>query len=239
MYTRAFAFCNGTCSPECMIIFWGIEDSYTIGIHRETLRTQLLVGDTPLSDDDLTYHFGLWFTEYGQRIVENTLAYDNCRPEETCNSECDGPSHARFWYGTDALPSPGHLDAPEPQSSKKRGEKRKCKEPARLVEITLAVDCDECRSNKTIAAAAECAVAEPAATDEPPADPAVSTPADPEALSRSTSMLVEAPPIDPNRPDTPSPSRLPTLRRPQTCFCDECLNPPTRYARLDDSDLEG
>lgn len=35
----------------------------------------------------------------------------------------------------------------------------------------------------------------------------------------------------------PTPAAL-ISGRPQTCFCDECLNPPERYARLDDSDLE-
>lgn len=31
---------------------------------------------------------------------------------------------------------------------------------------------------------------------------------------------------------------LPVVGREQTCFCDECMNPPARYARLDDTDLE-
>lgn len=33
---------------------------------------------------------------------------------------------------------------------------------------------------------------------------------------------------------------LPVLanRQPQTCFCEECVHPPTRYGRLDDTDSE-
>ncbi|WOO85982.1 uncharacterized protein LOC62_07G009470 [Vanrija pseudolonga] len=39
-------------------------------------------------------------------------------------------------------------------------------------------------------------------------------------------------------PEAENPTRLTVLGRKQTCFCEECMNPPARYARLDDTDLE-
>lgn len=42
----------------------------------------------------------------------------------------------------------------------------------------------------------------------------------------------------PSPPNTTSTSGPRAAQKVQTCFCDECENPPARYARLDDSDLE-
>lgn len=41
MYTRAFTRCDEACAPECCVIFLGIEDTYTIGVHRVTIQTEL------------------------------------------------------------------------------------------------------------------------------------------------------------------------------------------------------
>lgn len=190
----------------------------------------------------LKYHFGLWFTNYGKQIVEdNVLAFVNCCPEETCGGECDGPEHARFWYGTTQVPcSPGHFDVPGPPRTKKKGKKSKNKARVRMAEITMAFECDACASDKTITAAAdsELAVAETPATDEQAFDPAMSRPTHPVAVPSDHTAPGAPSPIASPRADTPHPPRLPTRYRPQTCFCEVCLDPPARYARLDDSDQE-
>lgn len=39
-------------------------------------------------------------------------------------------------------------------------------------------------------------------------------------------------------PEAERHTRLPVVGRMQTCSCEECMTPPARYARLDDTDLE-
>lgn len=149
------------------------------------------------------------------------------RPAATCSHLCDhrwfgllfgttepeGMDHLTRKFGKAPPPAPLKLKKPTPKKGAKPVQGIPKPENLRspLTHFVVGL-CAACFREKTAAASAQNLAAKAAAD-------ATQIPS-------------------PSTPDAVPGESLPSMRRTQTCFCDECENPPARYARLDDSDLE-
>ncbi|WOO85986.1 uncharacterized protein LOC62_07G009474 [Vanrija pseudolonga] len=230
---------NARCPPDCTAFYYGIANTYTIGLHQNGLNPQM--SPNPPDDESeyqhkltppkLKYHLGFWFTDRAWDIADGFLSVGSKHdPPPECFDTCPTLGRYRFSYGSVVQPGFHYLEGcvdppdsstPSVKTSRKKGKGKVVADPSRRLRVG---SCWRCAKSKALASRHEVEGATstaPSSTDQ--------------SSTSSTSDGNVLPPPSPVVATT-IPSR--TTRRPQTCFCEECENPPARYARLDDSDLE-
>ncbi|WOO85990.1 uncharacterized protein LOC62_07G009478 [Vanrija pseudolonga] len=223
MYTYDVQPCTDTetCPPGCQVAYFGIQKQPTIGLHLYGLRAAMS-STQPDDIGELKYHLGFWFRKHCRNIPDGLFPSMFGTPTATCSAGCDYRSLPAFAYGHGLPPGVDHLSQHQLKGEevmlqvKKSRKKGKAHPKAKMLVIVVRM-CKDCYQSKLAEVgkeleAAKSAVREPTQT--------MSGPSNTLADETSTSPAAQK------------------IRRTQTCFCDECLNPPERYACIDDSDLE-
>lgn len=160
-----------------------------------------------------------WFKD-GEIIAAVGVAAMHGFGEDRCTAACDGENGGFLYAGmayhaAAAERAAGELAAEEAEAtSKSKRRKRKPKG----------------KGKKTDDATADLKPSSSASGVPPDDDDERDNSVHDGELSHSASIGIRT---------TRTPSTVPHPTSHQTCFCATCLNPPARYARLDDSDLDG
>lgn len=156
-------------------------------------------------------------------------------PPNRCFDTCPPLGRFRFAYGSVPVPDFhtlwGCVDGTAVSTLEGKSNEPETRRPRNLM-VGLCWCCAESKAGVSRGELEAPSPSNPSATDSSLTS---LTSDDTEPSSTSTSSDDTEPPSSPTV--SAIQSRTPRTR-PQTCFCDECENPPARYARLDDSDLE-
>ncbi|WOO85985.1 uncharacterized protein LOC62_07G009473 [Vanrija pseudolonga] len=243
--TGALPPCCDGCDPLCKALAFGVDGTFTIGLHTDGYKAELWDG-APQDIDDLKYHLGIWFSKHSEVFFLWVMDHVNKNITAKCGDKCEVMfHHPRFLYDSQSPRNIAYLTKPNlPKSSSgntKRQKNKKVKAGTPSTRNVIPSSCHKCFTDLFCAMMRELfATATPVQSTS---DNDTTTPTDPGSFT--TLSVVESADA---AADTTGSTSLPlpaaptarprATRKVQTCFCEECENPPARYARIDDSDLE-